>query len=251
MSDRPPLLPFTTDAGLGEIERSYASSGHRLLIGADEAGRGPLAGPVYTAAVCFDPDRAPLDGLDDSKRLTERRREALFEEICSAALAFAIVAVDVETIDQVNILRASLAGMFQASAEVVRRIAPRAPDAILIDGKQNIPRIDGRHPSQGIIKGDARSYNIAAASILAKVSRDRVMVELDASYPGYGLSGHKGYPTAAHRAAVKKLGATVAHRKSFRGVKEHWSGEVPERLPPEFPLEEVRTCLIRAGGLGG
>ncbi len=181
-----------------------------LVAGVDEVGRGPLAGPVVTAAVILDPAR-PIDGLADSKALTEKRREALFDEIRAKALCWALGRAEVEEIDALNILQATLLAMRRA----VLALDP-APRHALIDGNRcpDLPC-----SAEAIVKGDGTVPVISAASIIAKVSRDREMVALDADYPGYGLAGHKGYPTKAHMAALVELGVTPIHRKSFAPVR--------------------------------
>lgn len=179
--------------------------------GVDEVGRGPLAGDVVAAAVILDPQR-PIDGLRDSKKLTRQRREYLAEEIRRCALAWALGRASVEEIDRINILQASLLAMHRA----VRALAPQ-PDYVLVDGNR-LPRWD--YPSQPVVRGDDRVPAIAAASILAKVQRDGELVALDRQYPGYGFASHKGYPTAAHLEALRTLGVTPAHRRSFAPVKE-------------------------------
>lgn len=181
-----------------------------LVAGVDEVGRGPLAGPVVTAAVILDPAR-PIVGLADSKALTEKRREALFDEIRTKALCWALGRAEVEEIDELNILQATLLAMRRA----VLALDP-PPQHALIDGNRcpDLPC-----SAEAIIKGDGTVAVISAASIIAKVSRDREMVALDAEYPGYGLAGHKGYPTKAHMAALAKLGVTPIHRKSFAPVR--------------------------------
>lgn len=181
-----------------------------LVAGVDEVGRGPLCGAVVTAAVILDPQR-PIAGLNDSKKLSERRREALFDEIREKALAWCIARAEVEEIDQLNILHATMLAMQRAVAGL--SVKPRLA---LIDGNR-CPVLDV--PSAAVVKGDARVPAIAAASILAKVSRDREMCELDLRYPGYGLSSHKGYPTPMHLAALKRLGVSPIHRKSFAPVR--------------------------------
>lgn len=181
-----------------------------LTAGVDEVGRGPLCGDVVTAAVILDPQR-PIVGLTDSKALSEKTRERLFDEICDRALSFAIARASVAEIDQLNILQASLLAMHRA----VQRLAVQ-PELVLVDGNR-LPKWPYR--AQAIVKGDSRVQAIAAASILAKVTRDREMVALDRQYPGYGLAGHKGYPTKAHVAALKTLGITPIHRRSYGPVK--------------------------------
>lgn len=181
-----------------------------LVAGVDEVGRGPLCGPVVTAAVILDPAR-PILGLNDSKKLTEARRERLFDEIRDKALAWCIGRAEVEEIDRLNILQATFLAMQRAVAGLAVR-----PGMALIDGNR-CPQLDV--PCAPVVGGDARVPAIAAASILAKVTRDREMVELDRRYPGYGLAGHKGYPTPAHLEALARLGPTPLHRRSFAPVR--------------------------------
>jgi ribonuclease HII len=181
-----------------------------LIAGVDEVGRGPLAGPVVAAAVILDPSR-PIRGLRDSKLLTPQRREVLAEQIRACALAWALGRAEVEEIDSINILRASLLAMQRAVSAL-----PRAPEVVLVDGNQ-CPRL--ACPVQSVVKGDSLVAAISAASILAKVSRDREMVELDARYPGYGLAQHKGYASRAHLAALEALGASPLHRRSYAPVR--------------------------------
>ncbi len=185
------------------------------VAGVDEVGRGPLCGPVVTAAVILDPAR-PILGLNDSKKLTEARRERLFDEIRDKALAWNIGRAEVEEIDRLNILQATFLAMQRAVAGLAVR-----PGMALIDGNR-CPKLDV--PCAPVIGGDARVPAIAAASILAKVSRDREMVELDLRYPGYGLAGHKGYPTPAHLEALRHLGPTPIHRRSFAPVRRLLEG---------------------------
>ena len=181
-----------------------------LIAGVDEVGRGPLAGPVVTAAVILDPNN-PIAGLTDSKVLTEAKREALFPEIKEKALAWAIGRCEVEEIDLHNILQATMIAMQRAVAGL-----KVAPHKVLVDGNRTP---DFGVPAQAIVKGDLTEPAISAASILAKVTRDREMVELDAQYPGYGLAKHKGYPTKDHIEALQNLGVTEIHRRSFGPVK--------------------------------
>ena len=180
------------------------------LAGLDEVGRGPLAGPVVAAAVILDPAR-PIDGLLDSKRLSESRREQLTELIQDQALAWAIGRAEVEEIDRINILQASLLAMQRAA----QALDP-APLEALVDGNR-CPEL--ACPSQAVVKGDDCVPAIMAASILAKVTRDREMVALDEKYPGYGLAKHKGYPTKAHIEALQHLGISDIHRRSFGPVR--------------------------------
>ncbi len=184
--------------------------GLRLVAGVDEVGRGPLAGPVVAAAVILDPLR-PIDGLADSKKLSEARREALAPVIREHALVWALGRAEVEEIDALNILHASLLAMRRAVLALAT-----APEFALIDGNR-CPELPC--PAEAVVKGDSRVAAISAASILAKVARDREMVELDAVYPGYGLAGHKGYPSPAHLDALARLGVTPIHRRSFAPVR--------------------------------
>ena len=188
-----------------------APVGNELIAGVDEVGRGPLCGAVVTAAVILDPLR-PIEGLNDSKKLTEARREALFPLIQERALAWCIARAEVEEIDQLNILHATMLAMQRAVAGLSAR-----PDRVLIDGNR-CPVLP--MPSEAVIKGDSRVPAIAAASILAKVARDREMQALELLYPGYGIAQHKGYPTPVHLAALRELGATPIHRRSFAPVRD-------------------------------
>ncbi len=197
-------------------DRQAVSDCGMLVAGVDEVGRGPLAGPVVAAAVILDPDVA-IDGLADSKRLTAAKRERLSIEIREHALAWAIGRAEVEEIDRVNVLQASLLAM----ARAVAALDP-PPDRVLVDGNR-CPEIDPE--CRAIIGGDATVPAIAAASILAKVVRDREMIELDARYPGYGLARHKGYPTREHLAALEDLGVAAVHRRSFGPVRRRLGGD--------------------------
>jgi len=187
------------------------ATGTVFVAGVDEVGRGPLAGPVVAAAVILDPAR-PIAGLADSKKLTEKRREELAEIIKEQALSWALGRAEVEEIDRFNILQASLLAMQRA----VAALQPRAEFA-LIDGNR-CP--DLACPAEAVIKGDDRVPVISAASVIAKVARDREMVELDRDFPGYGLAQHKGYPTKAHLESLQRLGVTVIHRRSFGPVRK-------------------------------
>jgi ribonuclease HII len=182
------------------------------LAGVDEAGRGPLAGPVAVAAVILDPARR-LDGLGDSKVLTETRREALFPLIQSQSLAWSIVLVHADEIDRLNILQATMAGMRRAVAALAT-----TPSRVLVDGNRVPPGLGIE--TEAIVKGDAKIAAISAASILAKVARDRWMQDLDAAHPEYGFAAHKGYPTPEHLEALRRLGPCPAHRRSFAPVRE-------------------------------
>jgi len=198
-----------------EVPSSVAATSEtmvRLIAGVDEAGRGPLAGPVSVAAVILDPSRPKIRGLDDSKKLTEAKREALYEKIVDRALAYCVVLVTADEIDRINIFQATMTGMCRALAG----LNPSAHEA-WIDGNA-LPR---ELPCAGraIVGGDGLEPAISAASILAKVSRDRWMVELDREYPGYGFADHKGYGTPFHLDALKRLGPCPQHRRSFAPVK--------------------------------
>jgi len=181
-----------------------------LVAGVDEVGRGPLAGPVVTAAVILDPDK-PIEGLADSKAMSEKKRERLFDEIREKALAWAIGRCEVEEIDELNILQATMVAMQRA----VAGLEPQ-PQHALIDGNR-CPKLPCS--AEAVVKGDSKVAAISAASIIAKVTRDREMVELDKQYPGYGLAGHKGYPTKSHIEALRTLGVTPIHRRSFGPVR--------------------------------
>jgi ribonuclease HII len=182
-----------------------------LIAGVDEAGRGPLAGPVVAAAVILD-ELAPIKGLKDSKVLTALRRERLFDEIRAKALCCSIAQASVEEIDALNILQATLLAMRRAVEGLRLR-----PHKVLVDGNR-LPVL--RVPAEAIVKGDAKVKAISAASILAKVHRDRLCIELHAQHPQYGFDGHKGYPTPAHLAALREHGACAQHRRSFGPVRE-------------------------------
>ena len=189
-----------------EYERAYIEAGFNRVAGADEAGRGPLAGAVFAAAVIL-PFGLSIKGLDDSKKVSPKMRELLFDEICEKAVCFAICQRDERQIDTVNILNASL----QAMGEAVETLQPAA-EAALIDGNK-APKL--LIPVKAVIKGDSLSASISAASILAKVSRDRYMLEMAEKYPEYEFEKHKGYPTKAHIEAVKRFGPCPIHRKTF------------------------------------
>ncbi len=196
---------------LWQIETELHESGIKCLAGVDEAGRGPLAGPVVVVAVIL-PYNIQLPGLNDSKQVPEHRREKLYELIISDALCYSIQIVPPAIIDELNILRATHKGMRDALLGLAV-----APQLALIDG---LPLPNCPLPQQNLIKGDSRSASIAAASILAKVTRDRLLLELDALYPEYGFARHKGYPTAAHIAALRTHGPCPEHRRSYAPVRE-------------------------------
>ncbi|PJC86542.1 ribonuclease HII [Vibrio sp. HA2012] len=185
-------------------------SGYRLIAGVDEVGRGPLVGDVVTAAVILDPAN-PIEGLTDSKKLSEKKRLALFPEIQEKALAWAIGRCSPEEIDRLNILHATMLAMQRAVEGLTLR-----PDFVLIDGNR-VPPLS--MDAEAVVKGDLRVAEISAASILAKVVRDQEMDELDKVYPQFGFAQHKGYPTKAHFAAIEEHGVIDQHRKSFKPVK--------------------------------
>ena len=187
---------MTTQMGL---DFSLVAQAHELVAGVDEVGRGPLCGAVVTAAVILDPNR-PILGLNDSKKLTEARREKLFDEICEKALSWHIARAEVEEIDELNILHATMLAMQRA-----------------VEGLHITPKL--AMPAEAVVKGDSKVPAIAAASILAKVSRDREMAAFELIYPGYGIAGHKGYPTPVHLEALARLGPTPIHRRSFAPVR--------------------------------
>ena len=195
---------------LFRYEGDYYRQGRRLVAGVDEAGRGPLAGPVVVGAVILPPD-CRLKGLDDSKKLTPDQREELYAVIKATAVAVSHAVIGVDDIDAINIYQATVRGMYAA----VAGLAP-APEAVLVDA---VPLRALAVPHQAIIGGDALSASIAAASIIAKVERDRLMCDFDAEYPGYGFSRHKGYATPEHLAALRKLGPCAIHRQSFAPVR--------------------------------
>ena len=193
------------------LEEAARTRGALRIAGVDEVGRGPLFGPVVAAAVILAPGFR-FDGLTDSKKLTEKKRNELDVEIRANAVCWAIAEVDAETIDRINIRQASLMAMRRAVGQLAL-----SPDYLLIDGRDTI---DCECRQQAVVYGDAISFSVAAASVLAKVYRDRLLVELDREYPGYGLAQHKGYGCPAHLAALQRLGPTPLHRKSFRPVAQ-------------------------------
>lgn len=195
-----------------EYEKMYYSRGCRLIAGVDEAGRGPLAGPVFAAAVIFDKD-THIEEINDSKKLSEKKREYFFDVIREKALYYNIASVDEKEIDKINILNAA----FKAFNIAVSGLG-ELPDITLVDGNRcgEMPT-----PVQTIVKGDAKSMSIAAASILAKVARDRFITEQGEIYPEYNFKKHKGYPTKEHLEAIAKYGPCPIHRLTFKGVKEY------------------------------
>lgn len=188
------------------IENELLNKGYKNICGVDEAGRGPLCGPVVAAA-CILPSGLYIEGLNDSKKLSEKKREALFDIICESAISYCVAEASVEEINELNILEADLLAMRRA----IEGLSVKA-DFAIIDG--NIAR-DFKIPAMAVVKGDSKSMNIAAASILAKVTRDRMCIELDAKYPQYGIAKHKGYGTKDHMAALKKYGPCPIYRTKF------------------------------------
>ncbi len=198
------------------LEEAARLRGALRIAGIDEVGRGPLFGPVVAAAVIL-PKGCRLRGLTDSKKLTEKKRNELDIEIRACAVAWAVAAVDAETIDRINIRRASLEAMRRAVEMLAQGPDFLLPDFLLIDGRDTI---EWDCAQQAVIQGDATSFSIAAASVLAKVHRDRMMVDFDVAFPGYGLARHKGYCSAEHMEALRRLGPTPLHRKSFQPVAQ-------------------------------
>ena len=194
-----------------KLENAARKCGAMRIAGCDEVGRGPMFGPVVAAAVILAP-RCRILGLTDSKKLSEKRRNELDIEVRANAVAWAIAAVDAETIDRINIRQASLLAMRRAVEQLAL-----TPDYLLIDG---VDTIDWPCPQQSVIQGDGTSFSIAAASVLAKVHRDRMLVEFDSQFPGYGLASHKGYCSQEHMAALARLGPTPLHRKSYSPVAQ-------------------------------
>ena len=192
------------------IEKRLRASGVGLIAGVDEVGRGSLAGPVVAAAVILNLDDIPK-GINDSKQLTSSKREELAAEIEARAVAYSVARVEHDEIDRINILQAT----FVAMGRAVKALQPQS-DYVLIDGRQLLPSLDC--PQQAIIRGDSLSVSIGAASIMAKVARDRWMREYDQQYPGYGFSSHVGYNTRRHQASLALLGPSAIHRLTFRGV---------------------------------
>lgn len=204
------------------FEAQGAERGYSFIAGVDEAGRGPLAGPVVAAAVILK-SGSVIEGVRDSKKLTPQKRDYLYDIILNEAVSVGIGICSHDTIDRINILQASLAAMKQA----IKKLSP-SPDYLLIDGTFRVPI---RLPQLPLVKGDDRSMSIAAASIVAKVTRDRIMVDMDSEHPGYGFAEHKGYGCAAHLAAISQLGPCPIHRKTFSGVKEHYAQLSEKQLP--------------------
>lgn len=203
-----------SDGNMWEIENRFFAEGYGVICGVDEAGRGPLAGPVCAAAVILPPN-VEIAGLTDSKKLSDKRRRELFPIICEQAVAYGIGFASHEEIDQINILQATFLAMRRALEQL-----PTKPDLALIDGNRET---DFGITVRTVVKGDSLSASIAAASILAKVSRDDVMLEMAEKYPGYGFEVHKGYGTKAHYEALTRLGACPIHRMSF--LRKFYAGQ--------------------------
>lgn len=191
---------------LYEFEHGKRELGYKYICGVDEAGRGPLAGPVFAAAVIL-PEDYEIDGLNDSKKLSEKKREKLYDEIIEHALAYSVQSCDNNVIDEINILAATMLAMKTAVESLGIK-----PDIVFLDGNR-LPKLEV--PAEYVIKGDATSASIAAASILAKVSRDRFMYEMDKKYPEYCFEKHKGYPTKMHYEKIREFGPSEIHRLSF------------------------------------
>ena len=192
---------------LKQIEKELNGKGFKNICGIDEAGRGPLAGPVVVASVIM-PEDSMIEGVNDSKKVSEKKRELLYDKILEEAISYSVAIIGQDVIDDINILNATKQGV----TSVIKGLDVR-PDLVIIDALERIDT-DGI-PYESIIKGDAKCYSIAAASIIAKVTRDRIMREWDSVYPQYGFIGHKGYGTAKHIAAIKEHGLCSIHRKSF------------------------------------
>lgn len=197
---------------LCKYERQLAAEGYSLIAGIDEAGRGPLAGPVAAACVIFKSEGPFVKGADDSKKLSEKRREALFEEIKEKSFAYGISLVDNHRIDEINILQATYQAMRKALEEAIKMADNKMPGMLLVD-HVHIPQVE--IPQISITHGDAQSVSIASASILAKVSRDRLMKQFDEEFPQYGFAKHKGYGTKAHYEAIAQYGPSEIHRMTF------------------------------------
>lgn len=213
------------------FDLQFKSETVNIICGLDEAGRGPLAGPVVAGA-CVLPDGMVIESLNDSKKLSEKKRDALYEVITEKALYWGVGYASPEEIDEINILNASLLAMRRAVED-----AGINPDLLLVDGNQTR---GFTNPAIAIVSGDAKSPSIAAASIIAKVTRDRLMTELDREYPGYGLAGHKGYPTKSHKLAVYMNGPSACHRRSFLSFLER------DREKLEAEAEKLRTSSKEA-----
>lgn len=216
-----------------EFEDRATSQGYSSVAGIDEAGRGPLAGPVVAAAVILPRDLR-IEGINDSKKLAPALRESLYERICAEAISFGIGISDSNAVDRLNILQATLRAMEQAVGNL-----SIAADYLLIDGISSTSLL---LPQRTIKKGDSLSISIAAASIIAKVTRDRMMIGYDQLYPGYGFAGHKGYGSASHMEAIAALGPSPIHRMTFRGVREHLSPVDDSGAVNDIPSGTAAKC---------
>lgn len=224
---------------LMSYEREYIKNGCRYIAGVDEVGRGPLAGPVAVCAVIMDLN-ALVEGVNDSKKLTEKKRELLYPQLQKFAIDYRVVMKTPKEIDEINILKATI----KAMEEAVMSLQPN-PDVVLVDAvKLQLP-----YPTVPILQGDAKSYSIAAASILAKVTRDRLMTELDRKYPEYGLKNNKGYGTKEHIEAIKNYGITPLHRKSFVG--NCWTGKYYAENEVASDRLEITTAKNDVSANGG
>lgn len=219
-------LPDDPSPGPGFVEAWALRNQYYPLVGVDEAGRGCLAGPVSTAAVIL-PQDCIINGLDDSKTIPEPRREELFDRIVAVAVGYAVTFGSLEQIERTNILAATLESMGRAVRAAVA-MAGVTPLMVVVDGNQKIPGLEW--PQTPWVKGDHLSLNCAAASILAKVSRDRLMRECEIAYPGYGFAAHKGYGTAKHLEALKTLGPCQVHRRTFKPVRDLLSADLELRF---------------------
>ena len=196
---------------LKKYEENLYSEGYKLICGIDEAGRGPLAGPVSIGAVIMKPE-SMLEWVNDSKKVTEKRREILYDKIIQDSLAWSVQLISQQEIDELNILEATKKGLNLALKDIIEQLKKK-PDIVIVDALREIDTFG--IPYQSIIKGDATCYSISCASILAKVTRDRIMRQWDEAYPQYGFAKHKGYGTASHIQAIKKYGPCLIHRKTF------------------------------------
>lgn len=197
---------------LKKFEENLYKEGYHLICGIDEAGRGPLAGPVVVGAAVMKRD-SMLEWVNDSKKVTEKRRELLYDYITQQAIAWGVGIVSEDEIDRVNILNATKEGLHIAMGQIIEKLQNRKPDIVIVDALKEIDTYGV--PYESIIKGDATCYSISCASIIAKVTRDRIMKEWDEVYPQYGFAKHKGYGTASHIAAIKEYGPCKIHRKTF------------------------------------
>ena len=196
---------------LKKFEQNLYNEGYKLICGIDEAGRGPLAGPVVVGAVVMKPE-SKIEWVNDSKKVTEKRRDILYDKITEEAIAWGVGIVSEKEIDEINILNATKKGLHIAIGEVIEKLGKK-PEIVITDALKEIDTFG--IPYQSIIKGDATCYSISCASIIAKVTRDRIMKEWDEVYPQYGFNSHKGYGTAKHIEAIKKYGPSPIHRKTF------------------------------------